>query len=288
MTGSAQPGINTTFPKYYDLLIPTKKEQERIAEILSIIDENIFETGKIIEGCEQVKNGLMQTLLIKGIPGRHKKFKQTKIGEVPEEWRAVTFDDVISHLKSGLSRLLNNEDVGVPCIRSTNIIDGKIDCSDLKYWYLEDNQGADVKSYFLDEGDLLLNFINSMAQIGKTCIYHSIGRNAIYTTNIFRIKVNEKLILSKYFYYYTLTDMYQKDIQSITKPAVNQASFTSTDFKKIKMPLPSLQEQEEIVKIIDIFDVRITNEKVKKRQLSYLKKSLMQKLLSGEIRVKVE
>jgi len=95
MTGSAQPGINTTFPRYYDLLIPTKKEQEKIADILSTIDANIFETDRIIAECEHIKKGLMQTLLLKGILGKHKKFKKTELGEIPEEWEIKDMKDKI-------------------------------------------------------------------------------------------------------------------------------------------------------------------------------------------------
>jgi len=271
-----------------EILLASEKEQERIAEILITLDEAIQETEGIITSAERLKKGLMQTILVKGIPGRHKKFKRTNVGEIPEDWEVITLDEILDLIKSGLSRLLNHGDVGVPCIRSTNIIDGKIDASDLKYWYWEDDQGADVKTYVLDEGDILINFINSLAQIGKSCVYHDIGRKVIYTTNLFRIKVNQNRILSEYFYYYTLTSKYQRDIVSITKPAVNQASFTSSDFRKLSIALPSLPEQRQIVTILSTLDLRIKYESCKKAGLETLKKSLMQKLLSGEIRVKVE
>ena len=109
---------------------------------------------------------------------------------------------------------------------------------DLKYWYTTDTQGVDLKNYILENGDLLVNFSNSLSQIGKCCIFEEQNRPYIFTTNIFSIKVDEKRIINKYFYYYSQTGMYKKDIQNITKPAVNQASFTKADFEGLKIALP--------------------------------------------------
>ena len=61
-------------------------EQRKIAAILSSVDDAIEKTQKIIDQAQLVKRGLMQILLTRGLPGRHTRFKQTEIGEIPEEW----------------------------------------------------------------------------------------------------------------------------------------------------------------------------------------------------------
>ena len=63
------------------------KEQQKIAEILTTVDEAIEKTAQIIEKTKEVKKGLMQNLLTRGIG--HKKFKKTEIGEIPEEWECL-------------------------------------------------------------------------------------------------------------------------------------------------------------------------------------------------------
>ena len=265
--------------------IPTIKEQEKIASILSTVDEQIDNVDALIEKNKELKKGLMQTLLTKGIG--HTKFKKTEIGEIPEEWSIKTIGDVINLIKSGLSRSLKDEDIGIPCIRSNNINNYKFDKSDLKYWFLEDNKGANINDYILREGDILVNFINSLAQIGKTCLYKDIGRPVIYTTNIFRMNLNEQIILNKYFYYISQTEMYNNEIKLITKPAVNQASFTVADFKSIKISVPPINEQIRIVSILSEVDEKIEEHENKKKKLEELKKGLMQQLLTGMIRVTV-
>lgn len=210
-------------------------------------------------------------------------YKMTELGEIPEGWGVESVGENAQVLKSGLSRNLKDEDVGIPCIRSNNIVDFKINSYDLKYWYLEDDKGANIHEYTLDEGDILVNFINSIAQIGKCCIYHDIGREVIYTTNIFRMKLNESKIKHKFFYYIVQTKLYSKQIELITKPAVNQASFTTVDFKKIKIPVPSIDEQKQIISILSSIDdqIEITGNLIEKTK--ELKKGLMQRLLTKGI-----
>ena len=61
------------------------KEQQKIASILSNVDNLIQKTDQIIEQTQRLKKGLMQRLLTKGIG--HTKFKKTELGEIPEEWQ---------------------------------------------------------------------------------------------------------------------------------------------------------------------------------------------------------
>lgn len=93
-------------------------------------------------------------------------------------------------------------------------------------------------------------------------------------------------MLTRYFYYYTQTDRYKNEIGLITKPAVNQASFTTTEFKEIKFPVPSIIEQNQIVSILSSVDNNIDIYENNKCKLEELKKGLMQQLLTGIIRVK--
>jgi len=204
----------------------------------------------------------------------------------PDGWRAVFLGDVIKDIKSGLSRKLSDRDIGLPVIRSNNIADTKLDVSDIKYWYKNDPQGANTSLYFVDDKDILLNFINSIAQIGKVALYRNeLNRKAIYTTNILKIKI-KKDILPEYFIYLAKTNVYSNFIRAITNPAVNQASFTTKELKKFYFPLPPTYEQEKIIAILHAWDQAINKIerliKVKRR----LKKGLMQQFLTGKRRLR--
>lgn len=169
-------------------------------------------------------------------------------------WDKVSLGDCVTLMKSGLSRKLSSEDIGMPMLRSNNIGNKYCSFNEIKFWYVDDPQGARTSDYILNEGDLLVNFINSIAQIGKACLYKDeIGRDCLYTTNILRLKPNSK-IESEFLYYITQTSGYSLFVHNITKPAVNQASFTTEDFKKYIFFLPKKYEQIAIADLLSIWD----------------------------------
>ncbi|MBY6951041.1 restriction endonuclease subunit S [Clostridium botulinum] len=277
-----QASFTTVEYKAIKFPVPSLKEQQKIAEILSTVDSQIDDADKLIEKTKELKKGLMQRFLTKGIG--HTGFKKTEIGEIPVEWEVKKVDELVRLLKSGLSRSLKEENVGIPCIRSNNIKDNRLVLNDLKYWYEIDDKGANIEDYILKEGDIVINFINSISQIGKGCIFDREDFRSIYTTNILRIQVDDTKITNKFFNYYTQTERYKKEISLITKPAVNQASFTTVEYKAINFPVPKLEEQQKISNILSSVDTQIEEYENKKAKLEELKKGLMQQLLTGKIR----
>ena len=74
--------------KQLEVCIPKSvTEQQKIAEILGTVDEDIAKTQEVIETTEKLKRGLMKQLFMRGID--HQKFKKTKLGEIPEEWEII-------------------------------------------------------------------------------------------------------------------------------------------------------------------------------------------------------
>jgi len=206
--------------------------------------------------------------------------------EFTGSWEELKLGDLTSKMQSGLSRKLSSVDIGMPVIRSNNIQDQNIDISDLSYWYVNDPQGANTSNYILHKEDLLVNFINSLTQIGKFAIYsNDTGRDTIYTTNLMRLRFNNRA-LSRYVYYYFSLKKYDDYIDSITKPAVNQASFTTVDFKNFIISVPSTEEQDKITAFLYVIDSKIAILKQKIDLLKKYKKGVMQAIFTQAIRFK--
>lgn len=196
-----------------------------------------------------------------------------------DDWEQRKFSDIFAEVKSGLSRMLSNDDIGLPVVRANNINDGQLNLADdIKYWYKNDPQGANTNNYLIDQGDILINFINSEAKMGTAAyVTRRPERDTIYTTNILRCKVNDEY--NPYFIYsLTFLNSYKNYIASITKPAVNQASFTTVDFKKYSIKIPTEKEQNQIANLIENFNQLITLHQCKLEKLKLTKKALLQKL----------
>ena len=196
-----------------------------------------------------------------------------------EDWEQREFSDIFAEVKSGLSRMLSNDDIGLPVVRANNINDGQLNLvDDIKYWYKNDPQGANTNNYLIEQGDILINFINSEAKMGTAAyVTRRPERDTIYTTNILRCKVNDEY--NPYFIYsLTFLNSYKNYIASITKPAVNQASFTTVDFKKYSIKIPTVKEQNQIADLIETFNKLITLHQRKLDHLQLQKKALLQQM----------
>lgn len=156
---------------------------------------------------------------------------------------------------------------------------------DVKYWYIDDPQGANTSKYLVHKNDILVNFINSEAKMGTATIVDAEpDRDTIYTTNIMKLKVNSQN--DPYFVFnQTFCQKYKNYVKSITKPAVNQASFTTVDFKKFDFSVPVKEEQQKIGAFFKQHDHLITFHQRKLSHLQTRKKGLLQKMFpkDGEL-----
>ena len=237
------------------LSVPSKAEQIKISKIFKFIDNSITLHQCKLEKLKLTKKALLQKLFPKN--GKH--IPEIRFKGFTDAWEQREFSDIFAEVKSGLSRMLSNDDIGLPVVRANNINDGQLNLfDDIKYWYKNDPQGANTNNYLIEQGDILINFINSEAKMGTAAyVTRRPERDTIYTTNILRCKVNDEY--NPYFIYsLTFLNSYKNYIASITKPAVNQASFTTVDFKKYSIKIPTVKEQNQIANLIEIFNKFIT------------------------------
>ena len=199
------------------------------------------------------------------------------------KWIEEKYGKIFSEVKSGLSRSLDIEDIGIPVVRANNISDGNLDLfHDVRYWYDNDPKGADINNYLVEKNDILINFINSESRMGTAAFVDIVPfRKTIYTTNILRVRVN-KGYDSKFVFYTTQQEQYKEYIHSITKTAINQASFTTVDLKKYKLSIPKYEEQKHISGLMTCVDNLITLHQRKLDQLKKLKKYFLQNMFPAK------
>jgi type I restriction enzyme S subunit len=269
---TAQKNINLEFLKSYLFSIPLVPEQQKIANFLSSVDTKIEQLSKKQNLLADYKKGMMQKLFSQTI-----RFKADDGSNYPD-WEKKQLGEINTLMQSGLSRSLQEKDTGLPVIRSNNIQNSLLNINDIKYWYLDDPQGVKTSDYFLQDNDLLINFINSLSQIGKVALYENIlNRDAICTTNIMRLKFSKKVIAS-YIYYSLKTGHFKSYLKAIVKPAVNQASFTSKDLKAYQLSLPCKEEQKKIANFLSSIDKKIEQTNNQITQTKQFKKALLQQM----------
>ncbi len=275
---TALPSLKSSTLKKIEVWIPnSKSEQQAIADALTAFDTHINNLSKLIEKKKMIRDGAVEDL----VSGKR------RLAGFSGKWEEISFSKVISELKSGLSRELRSYDVGLQVIRANNLDGGKLYTdSNMKYWYRQDPKGAKTEYYFLRKGDILINFINSETKMGTAAmVEQELKRETIYTTNILRMRIKHEYD-PKYIFYITFTERYKKYIKDISKVAVNQASFTTVEYKQFTFNIPtSLTEQQAIADILTAMDKEITDLEEEKEKYIALKAGAMDDLLTGKIRL---
>ncbi len=277
----AIPSINGSTVGGIRVLVPPLPEQRKIAAILSSVDDAIEKTQAVIDQVQVVKRGLMQELLTRGLPGRHTRFKQTEIGEIPEEWEIVRIIDV-ADVDYGISAAVSaNTDPGIgwPILTGANLtLDGQIDLSKLVY-----HEPPSKERFFLRKNDLLLNWRSgSPKHVGKTALFDLEG-NYTYASFVLRIRSLGKLVPG--FGHVLLNFM--RNAEFFSKDLSQQVNFkmNAAVFREVLIRLPSVDEQEEIALTAARFDSRLAGEAQSIAALQNVKAALMSALLTGELRV---
>jgi len=264
--------------------LPPEKERRAISKILGVVDLAIAKAGEVIAKIERLKKGLMQELLTKGIG--HKEYKQTPTGKTPRTWQTVPLKTVVKSYKNGIYKPNEYYHKGYPCIRMYNIVNGRIDTVNAT---LLDVTEQELEDYGLERGDVIVNRVNTPELVGKAGVVPEGFGKATFESKNIRVRLDNKKILPEFFSVFVQTTAYAKQVLSRAKIAVAQATITQDDLNSLLIPLPpTTDEQRKIAEIISTVDKKLELEKKEKTRLERIKQGLMDLLLTGKIRVKVD
>jgi type I restriction enzyme S subunit len=226
----------------------------------------------------------MQQLLTKGIG--HIKFKQTEVGEIPEEWLIIPFGEICQNTQLGTAKRGLEGEKKVALIKMGNLTFGGLDLSDLE---MVGYDGSELDQYKLERGDFLFNTRNTPDLVGKTAVWNGGTQEAVFDNNIMRIYFKSEYVASSHMINYFLSsDLGRRWLRMRVHQTTSVAAIYWKQLRKIPIPIPPFDEQKRIINILLLHDAKIENETQKKAQLMKLKKGLMQDLLTGKVRVKVD
>ncbi len=279
--GSTIKEVRIPILKNIRVLLPPLNEQKKIADILSKVDEQISLTENIIAKTKELKKGLMQKLLTKGIG--HTKFKETELGEIPEEWEIKRLDEIVDPAKPityGIVQAGPNVENGIPYIRSGDLNEMNINLNVLlktSFKIAEKYKRSEV-----GPGDIVFSL---RGNVGTTKIVPNELKRANLTQGTARISCNYNMD-NKYVNFILNSNVIKKRINAVTKGCTFR-EITLKELRRIKIPIPKINEQKQIASILSKVDEQIQDNKKELKHLQELKKGLMQDLLTGKVRVSV-
>ncbi len=282
--GTVRESLNFSRLITFSFPLPPLPEQEKIAEILEMVDNTIEKTDAIIEKYKRIKQGLMQELLTKGIDENWQiriekthKFKDSPLGRIPSDWEVKKLEEIGKSFaggtpSSGISEYYNGD---IKWLKSGEI--------NSKYIYNTEetltSSGLRNSNAKWIEGNTVV-----IAMYGATAGQVGIVKTKMTANQaVLALSINEKeRVYFEYLYYSLLVsvNLLLSNLQGSGQPNLNKGNIDN-----LIIALPPLPEQERIASVLSQVDTVIEKETAYRDKLSRIKQGLMEDLLTGKVRV---
>lgn len=274
--------LSHSFFRRMSIPVPPPEEQTAISRILDAVDMALERTHEAAERAQNHNRALVQRVFTEGLHGEVQQ--KSPIGHIPRSWQVVPVKCVVENFQYGLS--VPMDDRGhLPILRMGNIQNGDVEFSDLKYVNLPDDE---VVPYLLNPGDVLFNRTNSQEWVGKVAICRH-STPAVFASYLIRLHPVTTKVDPVYLGHVLGTHSTQCRVKRFATPGVQQVNVNATNLGKVLIPLPvgeaGLQEQRSIGALLEAAHDLVRSYDPVVSALQAFKKSLMNDLLTGKVRV---
>ena len=272
--GATMPSINTHILSEVAISAPTLLNQQKIASILSSLDDKIEVNRRINDNLEQQAQALFKSWFVDFEPFKDGEFVESELGMIPKGWRVVELEDIADISKTSINPLkqpqITFEHYSIP-----SFDDGMKP---------EIQEGADIKSNkFVIENKMTL-FSKLNPRIKRVWYVDNLGDNSICSTEFVPFKAKEE---SKSSFLYGLVN--SQGFYDYIMSMVNGATGSHQRFHPEDSLKYMFAYQEEIgVKYNEIATPiinSILNNRKESRRLAALRDTLLPRLMSGELKV---
>lgn len=224
--GSLSPTINWKTMAIQEFVLPPIDEQARLVDLLHAI-EGATESHRSIGGsADKLVRSLLSDVLNR-------------------EWPVVDLGSVVQGTQYGLS-INAGSDGQYPMLRMMNIEDGLCVENDIKYVDLGEK---DFQAYRLVDGDVLFNRTNSYELVGRTGVYELEGDH-VFASYLVRIKTVPEKLEPKFLTLYLNSDFGRRQVLAYATKAVSQANVNASNLLRVRLPLPPLEVQKQLLEEI--------------------------------------
>lgn len=264
--GSTIPSLSSSTIHSIKVLLPPLAEQEKIAGILGTWDEAIEKLSRLIEQKKLLKKGLMQKLLTGKI----------RLNGFTQPWKEVKLGDF---LKEHTEKTTENDQYQVLSVTKNGI------CSQEEYFEKQIASENNIGYKILRKHDIVFSPMNLwMGSIGFS--EYDIG---IVSPAYKIFSVNENVALFSFLKHFMIINrmIYLYLINSEQGASIVRRNLDLDGLLSSKVSIPDITEQQAIADVLSAADDEIDLLNKKLILFKEQKKGLMQQLLTGQTRVKV-
>jgi type I restriction enzyme S subunit len=277
--------------------LPSLPQQRKIARILTTVDSLIERTEALIAKYQAIKQGMMHDLFTRGVDEHgHLRppyeeapelYKQSDLGWIPKEWEVRLIDSLAIRVGSGITPTGGSEvylTEGVIFVRSQNVMFEGLDLSDVAY--IDNTTHRLMAGSELFEFDVLLNITG--ASIGRCCYLPSGLGPTNSNQHVCCIRLPDANKPDAKFLSSVLSSPIGQNQIFRLNAGGNREGLNYQQLRSFVVPWPSDAERNRIAKRLVAIENQLSNEETLLAKLSLHKSGLMQDLLTGKVRVKVD
>ena len=243
-------------------------EQTRIAETLKVADDHIRAIEEQIRKAERVKKALLQSF-----PPSPKHGSGIPLHQVA---------DITSGFTKGRD-LSGHETMQVAYLTVVNVLDGRVDISDLSTTEVKLHE---VEHFGLRDGDILMTEGGDRDKVGRGSIWLGQVPQVVCQNHIFRVRLNAEKVLPWFMHYLLQTFTAKRYFATRAKQSSNLCSINSREMRLFELPKLTTKEQYPWVERLRSADTMIVALEAQLTAARRVKQSLLQNLLTGKIRLK--
>lgn len=263
--------------------LPPLSEQQRIVERI----EELF--SKLDEAKERLQE-VADSFAVRKVAILHKAFtgeltQQWRLenGVSDESWEEKKFDDCIEKMQNGLSKRKGDEGNNIGVLRLANLGEDDLVLDDLRYILLTEKE---EKNYLLSKDDVIMIRVNGSKDNVARQIVINTDEKLSFCDHIIRIKYNPNIV-ARYVMYFSKTNAYRKYVEDNMVSSAGQNTISRKGLASLVIPLPSIEEQHEIVRLIDDLLARERKAQQATEQalasIDLMKKSILARAFRGEL-----
>jgi len=282
--GLSREALNYEQVRSFSIALPSLSEQRKIADIFSSLEDTLEKTQAIIDQLEVVKNGLLWELLTKGI-GNPKSQCHKEFGvSIPIHWQVLPFDKLLSGIDAGWSpqcesRSASDGEWGV--LKVSAVSSGRYIQAENKALPKPMESRPDLE---VRQGDVLIARANGVLElVGRSAFVHRTRTRLMLSDKTLRLRpLHEQLL--PYFLHLLLG--FEPVRTQVLEGATgsHMRNISQSAIRKVIAPIPPLAEQKTIADTAIAIEERIAAERESLTAQKELKASLLDSLLSGQIR----
>ncbi len=260
------------------MVLPPLPEQKKIAHILSTVQRAIEAQERIIQTTTELKKALMHKLFTEGL--RNEPQKQTEIGPVPESWELLSIGYLFeTQLGKMLSQKAKVGDAPKAYLRNKNVQWGRIDTDDLLRMDFNDRE---AEKFQLRKGDLL---VCEGGEVGRAALWDGSIADCYYQKALHRLRPKTDQITNEFMVHWMMFAFLLTNTYGVTGTRTTIAHLPEIKLKPLLVPVPSPDEQAEIVRALETVDQKHAVHQGKLGALRDLFHALLHELMTAKTRV---